>query len=156
MLKTTQSRDKLPTFQIGIAATRQDSQLLRHMYQVTFSEQSMIELNKLDKLAQMEVIEPISSLTPGVLKKPREPLGSFTRGNKTFYRLRAGEYRIYFEKIAEETLLVEYLLHAKTLEDFLLRTKLPVSEEQLIKQDSKIWSWLEGLKPGKASKPNKK
>jgi tripartite-type tricarboxylate transporter receptor subunit TctC len=33
------------------------------MYQVTFSEQSMLELNKLDKLQQLEAIEPIT-MTP--------------------------------------------------------------------------------------------
>ena len=31
------------------------------MYQVTFSEQAMRELNRLDKLAQLDAIEPISS-----------------------------------------------------------------------------------------------
>ena len=34
------------------------------MYQVTFSEQSMRELNRLDKLAQLEAIEPISQIRP--------------------------------------------------------------------------------------------
>ena len=46
-----------------------------NMYQVTFSDQSMGELNKLDKHAQMAVIEPISRLTPEDLANPREPLG---------------------------------------------------------------------------------
>jgi len=49
------------------------------MYQVTFSEQSMHELNRLDKFAQLEAIEPISSLKPSDLEHPREPLGSFKR-----------------------------------------------------------------------------
>ena len=31
------------------------------------------------------------------------------------------------------------------LEDFLLRNKLPVSEQQLIEQDSKFWKYLESL-----------
>ena len=48
------------------------------MYQVTFSEQSMRELNRLDKLAQLVVIEPISRLTPEDLANPREPLGRFS------------------------------------------------------------------------------
>ena len=43
------------------------------MYQVTFSEQAMHELNRLDKLVQLEAIEPISSLKPADLAHPRQP-----------------------------------------------------------------------------------
>ena len=59
------------------------------MYQVTFSAQAMRELNRLDKLAQLDAIEPITGLKPADLAHPREPLGQFRRGQKTLYRLRA-------------------------------------------------------------------
>ncbi|MFT3868674.1 MAG: cytotoxic translational repressor of toxin-antitoxin stability system [Nibricoccus sp.] len=114
------------------------------MYQVTFSEQSMRELNKLDKLAQLEVVEPISSLKPADLANPREPLGRFSRAGHTLYRLRAGEFRFYFE-VNGETLHTVYILHKNSLEDFLLRNKLPVSEAQLVEQHSKFWKYLETL-----------
>ena len=114
------------------------------MYQVTFSEQAMRELNQMDKLAQLDAIEPISSLRPEQLAHPREPLGRFHRGPKEFYRLRAGESRFYFE-LHGETLHVDYILHKNSLEDFLLRNKLPVSEQQLVEQHSKFWKYLESL-----------
>lgn len=114
------------------------------MYQVTFSEQSLHELNQLDKLTQLELIEPISNLKPSDLDHPREPLGKFTRGGKEFYRLRAGDYRFYFEVLGE-TLHTDYILHKNSLEDFLLRNKLPVSEQQLVEQHSKFWKYLESL-----------
>jgi mRNA-degrading endonuclease RelE of RelBE toxin-antitoxin system len=114
------------------------------MYQVTFSEQAMRELNQLDKLAQLDAIDPISSLKPADLAHPREPLGHFRRGTKSFYRLRAGEFRFYFEARGE-SLHVDYILHKNSLEDFLLRNKLPVSEQQLVEQDSKFWKYLESL-----------
>ncbi|MFA5058679.1 MAG: cytotoxic translational repressor of toxin-antitoxin stability system [Opitutaceae bacterium] len=114
------------------------------MYQVTFSEQSMRELNKLDKLAQLSVIEPISRLTPGDLANPREPLGRFSREGKDFYRLRAGDFRFYFV-VRGDTLHTHYILHKASLEDFLFRTKLPVSEQQLFEQHSKFWRYLESL-----------
>lgn len=114
------------------------------MYQVTFSEQSMGELNKLDKLAQMEVIEPIGGLRPEDLANPHEPLGRFHRQGKTYYRLRAGDYRFYFE-VNGETLHTHYILHKKSLEDFLFRMKLPVSEQQLFEQHSKFWKYLDSL-----------
>ena len=114
------------------------------MYQVTFSEQAMHELNKLDKLAQLDAIDPISQLKASDLANPREPLGHFHRGQKSLYRLRAGDFRFYFEKLGE-TLHVDYILHRNSLEDFLLRNKLPVSEQQLVEQDSKFWKYLESL-----------
>jgi len=119
------------------------------MYQVTFSEQAMSELNKLDKLEQLEVVVPITSLKPDDLKHPREPLGRFTRGAQTLYRLKAGDSRFYFEVSGEKadggTLHVSYILHKNSLEDFLLRNKLPVSETQLVEQHSKFWKYLETL-----------
>lgn len=114
------------------------------MYQVTFSDQGMGELNKLDTLAQMAVIEPIGALTPADLANPREPLGRFHRGHREYYRLRAGDYRFYFE-LRGDTLHTHYILHRKSLEDFLFRMKLPVSEQQLFEQHSKFWKYLETL-----------
>jgi len=114
------------------------------MYQVTFSEQSMRELNKLDKLAQLVVIDPISRLTAAELADPHEPLGRFSRGGQVFYRLRSGDFRFYFE-LRGETLHTQYILHKDSLEDFLFRTKLPVSEQQLFEQHSKFWRYLESL-----------
>ncbi len=114
------------------------------MYQVTFSEQAMRELNRLDQLAQLEAIDPIGSLKPDDLAHPREPLGRFRRGEREFYRLRAGEFRFYFQAKGE-SLHVDYILHKNSLEDFLLRNKLPVSEQQLVEQHSKFWKYLESL-----------
>lgn len=114
------------------------------MYQVTFSEQSMRELNRLDKLAQLEAIEPISKVSPADLAHPREPLGKFNRGGVDFYRLRAGDFRFYFT-VADDKLHTHYILHKASLEDALFRMKLPVSEQQLFEQHSKFWKYLESL-----------
>ncbi|WP_277557952.1 cytotoxic translational repressor of toxin-antitoxin stability system [Ereboglobus sp. PH5-10] len=104
----------------------------------------MAELNKLDKLQQLEVILPISNLKPSDIANPREPLSRFTRGTNTLYRLRAAEFRFYFE-VRGSTLHTIYILHKNSLEDFLLRNKLPVSESQLVEQHSKFWKYLETL-----------
>lgn len=104
----------------------------------------MRELNRLDTLAQLAAVEPISSLKSADLDKPREPLGRFQRSGRTLYRLRAGEHRFYFE-VRGDTLHVLYILHQNSLEDFLLRNKLPVSESQLAEQHSKFWRYLESL-----------
>ncbi len=114
------------------------------MYQVTFSDQAMLELNKLDQIAQLDAIDPISTLKAADLANPREPLGHFHRGKKSLFRLRAGDFRFYFE-VNGDTLLINYMLHRNSLEDFLLRNKLPVSEQQLVEQHSKFWKYLESL-----------
>jgi len=104
----------------------------------------MRELNLLDQFAQLGVIEPISSLRAEDLAHPREPLGRFHREGKTFYRLRARDHRFYFG-VEGEVLHVQYILHKNSLEDFLLRNKLPVSEQQLVEQHSKFWKYLESI-----------
>ena len=114
------------------------------MHQVTFSEQALRELNRLDKLDQLTVVEPISNLKPADLAHPREPLGRFHRKSQTFYRLRSGDCRFYFQ-VDEDRLHVLYILHRNSLEDFLLRNRLPVSEQQLVEQHSKFWKYLESL-----------
>jgi mRNA-degrading endonuclease RelE of RelBE toxin-antitoxin system len=114
------------------------------MYEVSFSTQAMGELNRLDKLAQLDVLDPLTNLKPADLAHPREPLGHFRRGQREYFRLRSGDFRFYF-LVQGEQLKVEYILHRNSLEDFLLRNKLPVSEQQLVEQDSKFWKYLESL-----------
>jgi mRNA interferase RelE/StbE len=115
------------------------------MFQVTFSVQALGELKKLDPLAQLSAVEPVGNVRPEDLAHPREPLGKFVRGGKNLYRLRAGELRYYFEVQGESVLHVLYILHHHSLEDFLLRNRLPVSEDQLVEQHSKFWKYLETL-----------
>ncbi|MEO0055678.1 MAG: hypothetical protein RLZZ50_1625 [Verrucomicrobiota bacterium] len=115
------------------------------MFQVTFSAQALGELKKLDPLTQLSAIEPVGKLRPEDLANPREPLDRFVRAGKTLYRLRDGELRYYFEIRGENELHVLYILHHHTLEDFLLRNRLPVSEDQLVEQHSKFWKYLETL-----------
>ncbi|MCC5021445.1 MAG: cytotoxic translational repressor of toxin-antitoxin stability system [Candidatus Synoicihabitans palmerolidicus] len=115
------------------------------MFQVTFAEQAMQELNKLDKLSQLTAIDPLNGLRAMDLERPREPLSKFSRSGKDLYRLRSGDRWFYFEVLETATLRVLYILHENSLEDFLLRNKLPVSEQQLVEQDSKFWKYLESL-----------
>lgn len=115
------------------------------MFQVTFSAQALGELKKLDPLAQLSAVEPVGALKPEQLAHPREPLGKFVRAGKTLFRLRGDDLRYYFELHGEETLHVLYILHHHSLEDFLLRNRLPVSENQLVEQHSKFWKYLETL-----------
>ncbi len=117
------------------------------MYQVNFSNQAIGEINKLGKLEQIEIIEKLSSITPEDLTSGKGELGSFHRFGKNFYRLRVGEYRIYFEIIEHnQTISANYVLHKHTLADFVFRFKLPFTEETMVEQEDNFWKYLESLK----------
>ncbi len=116
------------------------------MFQVTFSDQSMDELNKLSIEVQMPIVEKFSSLTSLELRQGNEDLGRMDRGGKTYYRLRIGEFRVYFEWLDTETLFSHYILHQHSLADFVFRFKLPYREETLVEQHQSFWKYLESLK----------
>lgn len=115
------------------------------MFQVTFSTQSLKELEKLPMMEQLALIDPLSNLTQSKLNHPSEPLGRFSRNGKEMFRLRSGDYRIYFER-SGTSLLTTCILHKNTLTDFIFRAKLPISEEQLLEQHSSFWKYVESFK----------
>ena len=115
------------------------------MFQVNFSEQSMHELNQLDTRSQMLLIEGVSTLKHEQLENPNEDLGRFHRNGKTYYRVRAGEFRIYFEQEGN-TLFAHYILHKNTLTDFIFRFKLPYAEEFMLEKEDSFWKYLESLR----------
>lgn len=116
------------------------------MFQVTFSDQSMDELNKLSIEVQMPIIEKFSSLTARELNRGNEDLGRVERGGKTYYRLRVGDFRVYFEWLENDTLHSHYILHQHSFADFIFRFKLPYREETLVEQHQSFWKYLESLK----------
>jgi mRNA-degrading endonuclease RelE of RelBE toxin-antitoxin system len=115
------------------------------MFQVNFSEQSMRELNQLDTRSQMLLLEVVSTLKHEQLENPNEELGRFHRNGKTYYRVRAGEFRIYFEQDGE-ALFAHYILHKNTLTDFIFRFKLPFTEEFMLEEEDSFWKYLESLR----------
>ena len=117
----------------------------KNMFQVNFSEQSMCELNQLDTRSQMLLLEVVSTLKKEQLENPNEELGRFNRDGKTYYRVRAGEFRIYFEQDGE-AIFAHYILHKNTLTDFIFRFKLPFTEEFMLEQEDSFWKYLDSLR----------
>lgn len=115
------------------------------MFQVTFSEQSMSELNKLETSQQLQLVEEITKLTSADLKQPKGKLGAFSRKGTTYFRIRAGEYRVYFEQKDPETLFSHYILHQNTMADIAFRNGMPVTEETLLEEKQSFWRYLESL-----------
>ncbi|MDR0742427.1 MAG: cytotoxic translational repressor of toxin-antitoxin stability system [Puniceicoccales bacterium] len=118
------------------------------MYQLTFSEQSLSELDKFAKDDQLQLVSRISELSAKAFKNEDSNIPNFCRDGKTYYRLKVDTLRVYVEKINSDTLYCHYVLPQHTLTDFLFRAKFPVSEMQMIEQHSSFWKYLESLKNG--------
>lgn len=121
------------------------SRRARGFYQVTFSDHSMRELNKLPVEDQLALVDKISTLSPSRLAKPDDEIGRFTRAGVNYYRVRAGDFRCYFE-VQGDRLYAHFILHKNSLTDFVYRNKLPATEDTMIEQHSSFWKYLETLK----------
>lgn len=115
------------------------------MYQLTFSDQSLAELNHLEVSIQMKLMETLSALNFEELES-NPILGRFARGKTIYNRVRIDDFRIYFERKEANLLYVHYILHKHTWNDFLFRFKLPFNDESAIEKDSSFWKFLESLK----------
>jgi len=118
---------------------------LSAVYQLNFSDQAIAELKKLPKPVQLDLMQKISEVHPEYLASGAEDMGRFVRAGKTYYRLRAGEFRLYFE-VTGDTLFTHYILHQHSFADFVFRFKLPFTEETLVEQHQSFWKYLESLK----------
>ena len=114
------------------------------MFQLTFSDQSMQELNVLSQREQLILVDQLSSLTDEILSSESDRIGRFQRSGVVFYRLRTSDFRCYFTK-TDDLLACHCILHKNSLKDFIFRCKLPVKDEQLLEKDQSFWQYLEGL-----------
>ncbi len=107
----------------------------------------MSELNRLDKLQQLELMDSLAALTQTQLDSPSGNLDAFNRSGKKYYRMRTDDWRIYFDLNAQTSILhAHYMLHKHTLADFIFRFKLPFKEETMLEQSDNFWNYLETLK----------
>ena len=114
------------------------------MFQVTFSEQSLSILEELSRSEQLEVIERMSSLGNSIVSGEGSNLGKFSRKGNTIYRMRFGDLRIYFEKNGP-ALHCLYMLEKNSVQDFLVRCKIPSSEEAILEKHQSFWDFLEHI-----------
>ncbi|MDR0535130.1 MAG: cytotoxic translational repressor of toxin-antitoxin stability system [Puniceicoccales bacterium] len=100
----------------------------------------MSELNKLDALEQMPLVDALSAVEP---QHPSAELGAFNRDGKTYYRLRVGDYRLYFEVLEEaKNIYCHHILHKHSVVDFAFRMGLPYKEEVEVEQHQTFWKYI--------------
>lgn len=120
------------------------------MLQIVFNQISAAELSRLDTLAQLDLLNEFK-VDEAMLADigQREEFGKIERDGRILYRYRAREHRLYFE-VRGGQVIVHRLLHKNTLDDFLFRSKLPVSEDEALGQSKTFWKLIEeGEKSGR-------
>ena len=111
------------------------------MLQIIFSRVSAQELAAMPRPVQLELIDGFQ-VSPQDFERVGEKFGQLTRNGRRIYRYRLNDYRIYFER-QDGILHVLCILNRNTLKDFFYRSKLPISEDQLLQDNPKFWQLLE-------------
>jgi len=119
------------------------------MRQVNFSDQSLREFHKLVPDEQLRLLESIGRIPEGDLCIPGGDFSCFQRDGRLLYRYRSERWRVYFERREDGSLFCCYILPEHSLQDFVVRFKLPVSETLMLEQHSSFWKYLEDLRNGK-------
>ena len=110
--------------------------------QVVFNEISAAEISQLDTLLQLELLSQFKVTPADLLKIDGDRFGELSREGKKLYRYRAKDYRIYFE-VVNGGVKVHRVLHKNTVQDFLFRSKLPVSEDEALAHSKTFWKLIE-------------
>jgi mRNA-degrading endonuclease RelE of RelBE toxin-antitoxin system len=119
--------------------------------QVVFNEISAAEISQLDTLLQLELLSQFKVTPEDLDKFDGERFGKIEREGKTLHRFRAKDYRIYFE-VVNGGVKVHRVLHKNTVQDFLYRSKLPVSEDEALAHSKTFWKLIEEGQKAKAAK----
>ena len=112
------------------------------MHQIVLSDSATAELSKIGKLEQLEVVAEFSRLRKEPIQAGKGEISEIRRGKRTIYRCRYKDYRIYFEKQADQ-LVIHHVLHGNTLRDFFVRSNLDIQSDDEFEQSAKFWKFIE-------------
>lgn len=118
------------------------------MFQIIFTPVSSAEMTALPKMLQLEILDEFQAFSPDYVEKNPDKFGTITQNDRTLYRFRATDYRIYFEK-TEEGLLVHRVLNKNSLKDFFYRSQLPVAEDEELQKNPHFWAMIDSSRTDK-------
>jgi mRNA-degrading endonuclease RelE of RelBE toxin-antitoxin system len=122
------------------------------MFQIVFTPLSSSEMSALPKPLQLEILSEFHVLTPDFAETNPDKFGTIRQGERTLYRFRAKDWRIYFEKTGNG-LTVHRVLHKNTLKDFFFRSALPVAEDEALQANPTFWKMIDA--PPKSPSPER-
>ena len=112
------------------------------VFQIVFNEISAAEMSQLETPLQLELLTEFKVKPMDLEHIDGDRFGKIEREGRVLYRYRVNDYRIYFE-IVDGGVLVRRVLHKNTLQDFLYRSSLPVSEDEAVGQSKVFWKLIE-------------
>ncbi len=119
------------------------------MHQIAFNEISAAEVSTIPALAALELFGAFR-VTEDVLARAAEaptdaPFGIVEHEGKTIYRFRTQDYRIYFTVEADRTVVVQRVLHANSLKDFLFRSSIVEldDEDRVLGRTRSFWKFID-------------
>ena len=115
------------------------------MHQIVFNEISSAEVSAIPTLEQLELISAFKVDDSCLGEKPSDKrFGVVERDGRRIYRFRSKDYRIYFTVEDEGRVVVQRVLHADTLKDFLFRSGMGKgSEDQKLGASRSFWKLID-------------
>ena len=92
-----------------------------------------------------QLIARMVSRLESLASNPRPPGCKKLKGGDREWRIRVGDYRVYFER-HELGLVVHRILSRHTLKDFLFRSGLKMQEDEALQQNPRFWEMIEAAK----------
>lgn len=116
------------------------------MFQIVFNAISAAEISRLATMEQLDLLNAfrVSQKDLEEIDNPDSscPFGKIKHRERTLYRFRTDDYRIYFE-VDDKHIIVHRLLHKNSLTDFLFRSKLVGSEDEQLAESKHFWKLIE-------------
>lgn len=112
------------------------------MHQIAFNEISAAELSVIPSAEQLELFSGFQvseEFLNGEKEDPR--FGVVERDGRRIFRYRSGDYRVYFT-MEDGAVVVQRVLHADSLTDFLFRSGMG-SEDQKLGTSRSFWSLID-------------
>ncbi len=115
------------------------------MHQVAFNEISAAEVSAIPTLEQLELFAAFKVDENCLKDNPTDSrFGVVERDGRRIYRFRSKDYRIYFTVEADGVVVVQRVLHADTLNDFLFRSGMGnATEDQKLGKSRSFWKLIE-------------
>ncbi|MGN6552804.1 MAG: type II toxin-antitoxin system RelE family toxin [Verrucomicrobiota bacterium] len=114
-------------------------------FQIIFNPTSAVELAKMPKELQLQILGEFRGLPQQVLNTEMDDFGKLERAGRVLLRFRVADYRVYFER-HDLGVVVHRILNRHTLKDFLFRSGLKMEEDEALQQNPKFWEMIEVAK----------
>lgn len=112
------------------------------MHQIVFNEISAKEMSAIPTLDQMELVTGLQ-ISENFSPDGDSRYGVVEREGRQIFRYRSKDYRVYFT-LQQESVVVQRVLHADSLKDFLFRSGMGSgSEDQRLGESRSFWRLID-------------